>query len=234
MENRIAILGIALAAGLALAAAGAVSFSATAQQDQADSNQTPAYLYKLNQKYQDYENGVLKVKAGVGGAVAPLTWFFPRDGDIKAGETVTWYNPTSVAEPHTVTFTFEGELPTIDGPFIVSDAAEFTALPPGANAEPLSFPGENGTKVVVASNARAWSPTAIDAEGNVTYFPPNANITLTGTEQYVNSGFIWPAGLTPPGLPQIESFSVTFENEGTYDYICAIHPWMTGRINVTE
>jgi plastocyanin len=213
MKNRIAIVGIALAASLALV--GVVSFSATAQQNQTAGNESPAYLYKLNQKYQDYEDGVLKVRAGTGGPVAPLTWFFPRDGDIKVGETVTWFNPTGVAEPHTVTFTFGGAVPAIDGPFVVSNGTEFTALPPGVNAEPLSFPGENGTKVIVASNARSWSPTVIDADGNVTYLPPNANHTVTGTEQYINSGFIWPAGLTPPGLPEIESFSLTFENEGT-------------------
>ena len=42
---------------------------------------------------------------------------------------------------------------------------------------------------------------------------------MTGNELYVNSGWIWPQGAIPPGLPPITSFSVTFENAGTYDYI---------------
>jgi hypothetical protein len=36
----------------------------------------------------------------------------------------------------------------------------------------------------------------------------------------------------PPGLPPITSFSVTFENAGTYDYLCVIHPWMAGQVVV--
>ena len=232
MEKRFAILGIALAAGLALAVVG-FSFNAAAQQDQA-ADGSPAYLYKLNQRYNDYEDGVLKVRAGVGGAVAPLTWFFPRDADIKVGETVEWYNPTTVAEPHTVTFTFGGQLPAIDAPFVVSNATEFAAAEPGANAEPMTIPGEGGMNVVVAANARSWSPTVIGEDGEVTYLPPNGNYTITGTEQYVNSGFLWPQGQVPPGLPPTESFSVTFASAGTYDYICILHPWMTGQVNVTE
>jgi plastocyanin len=234
MEKRFVIAGIALAAGLIFAALGTLSFSATAQQDQAGS-ESPAYLYKLNQKYDgDYDDGVLTVRVGAGGAVAPLTWFFPKNANIKVGETVEWYNPTSVAEPHTVTFTFGDEVPAIDAPFIVSNTTEFAPLVPGSNVEPFSIPGENGTNIVVAANARSWNPTVIDADGNVTYLPPNGNYTITGTEQYVSSGFLWPQGQAPPGLPPIEKFSVTFANEGTYDYICILHPWMAGQVNVTE
>jgi plastocyanin len=55
---------------------------------------------------------------------------------------------------------------------------------------------------------------------------------MTGDELYVNSGWIWPQGAIPPGLPPITSFSVTFANAGTYDYICVIHPWMVGQVVV--
>lgn len=62
----------------------------------------------------------------------------------------------------------------------------------------------------------------------------NQNYTMTGTEKFVNSGWIWPEGLAPSGVPSISSFTNTFENPGTYDYICVIHPWMTGIITVTQ
>jgi len=235
MEKHFVLMGIAIAAGLVFAVLGTLSFNATAQQDQT-SNSSSAYLDKLNQKYDgDYEDGTLRVMAGTGGAVAPLTWFFPRDANIKVGETVVWYNPTSVAEPHTVTFLFGNEMPALDAPFtVVGNSTEFAPLPPGSNAEPVTIPGENGTNVVLAANARAWTSTVIGADGNVTYLPPNGNYTITGTEQYVNSGMLWPEGQTPPGLPQTETFSVTFASEGTYDYLCVLHPWMTGHVNVTE
>lgn len=56
---------------------------------------------------------------------------------------------------------------------------------------------------------------------------------MVGTEKYVNSGWIWPEGLAPPGVPPISSFSVTFEKPGTYNYICSVHPWMAGTIKVS-
>ena len=53
-----------------------------------------------------------------------------------------------------------------------------------------------------------------------------------GDELYVNAGVLWPEGAIPPGAPPVTSFSVTFENAGTYDYICEFHPCMTGRVIV--
>ena len=65
--------------------------------------------------------------------------------------------------------------------------------------------------------------------------PPclNAHYTMDGTESYINSGWIWPEGLVLPGAPPITSFTVTFDEPGTYPYICTVHPWMTGTVEVT-
>jgi plastocyanin len=30
-----------------------------------------------------------------------------------------------------------------------------------------------------------------------------------------------------------EVFTITFEIPGTYSYICLIHPWMTGQVDVS-
>ncbi|MDQ3884273.1 MAG: hypothetical protein M3239_02375 [Thermoproteota archaeon] len=37
-----------------------------------------------------------------------------------------------------------------------------------------------------------------------------------------------------PPFPPVSSFTVTFEEPGTYPYFCAIHPWMTGQVIVRE
>lgn len=37
-----------------------------------------------------------------------------------------------------------------------------------------------------------------------------------------------------PDLKKGETFAFTFEKTGTYDYICGLHPKMTGQIVVTE
>jgi plastocyanin len=83
-------------------------------------------------------------------------------------------------------------------------------------------------------NARAINPVTIDSTGeNVTYLQPNSNYTMSGTETYVNLGFMFPQQLSPPGSPAIEEFTVTFVNPGTYNYTCVLHPWMTGAVRVS-
>jgi plastocyanin len=56
---------------------------------------------------------------------------------------------------------------------------------------------------------------------------------MDGTESYINSGWLWPQGQVPPGAPPLTTFTVTFEKPGIYDYVCTVHPWMTGSIEVT-
>jgi hypothetical protein len=98
----------------------------------------------------------------------------------------------------------------------------------------LIIPGQNDTtaNTIIVANNRANSPVVIDAQNNATYLQLNANYTMTGDELHVNSGVIWPEAAIPPGAPPITSFSVKFENAGTYDYQCMFHPWMTGRVIV--
>jgi plastocyanin len=60
----------------------------------------------------------------------------------------------------------------------------------------------------------------------------NANYTLTGTEKYVNSGWLLPKGQEQIFPGSGNTFTVTFDKAGTYNYICAIHPYMSGSIVV--
>jgi plastocyanin len=83
-------------------------------------------------------------------------------------------------------------------------------------------------------NARAYNPAVVDSAGkNVTYLQPNSNYTLSGIETYLNSGFIFPQGQSPPGELPIEEFTVTFENPGSYNYVCVLHTWMIGNVVVS-
>jgi plastocyanin len=130
-----------------------------------------------------------------------------------------------------------------ESPYLIANGTELTpANPEEKNTEPLIIPGQpkngDGTPaaasndIIVAANARSTNPVVIDSENNVTYLPLNANYTMTEDELYVNSGWMWPEGQAPPGAPPIKSFSVTFADSGTYDYICLVHPWMTGQVVV--
>lgn len=177
------------------------------------------------------------VQAGGGNSTSPLTIFLPQNIQIKAGESVTWYNPTPVSEPHSVTFMKENKyFPDFAAPFSVPNSTEFQSLDSNSNAQPLFLLPPGGpphTKTVVTINARAFIPVVIDSSGkNVTFLPPNSNYTMDGSESYVNSGWIWPQGQAPPGSPPISKFTVIFEKPGTYHYICNVHPWMEGIVKV--
>lgn len=223
--NRYIIMAMAIAAGAVLIASAAVTTTMAQKEDR-----VPQELGK-NLKYMDYKDGVFKVRAGAGGATAPLTKFLPAVAHIKVGESVMWYNPTRVGEPHTVTFlTNQTNFADIAAPFVIEGNA--TSLVPGANAEAATMPGPDGKNVIVGINGRSLAPVVIAADGNVTHMQPNAPYTMKGDEQYVNSGWLWPDKLVPQGLPPITSFEVKFEQAGTYDYVCAIHPWMTGQVVV--
>src|ERR1041385_4455085 len=60
----------------------------------------------------------IKAHAGGGNATAPLIAFVPQTIQVKAGESVTWDNPSVVGEPHTVTFVLDNKTATgIVSPF---------------------------------------------------------------------------------------------------------------------
>jgi plastocyanin len=174
---------------------------------------------------------MIEVQAGGGNATGPLTQFIPEKVEINAGQSITWVNPTTVGEPHTVTFVLDNKTMTgVVSPLTVPNSTQFTPIPPGSNNQPVMMPGKN---VVIALNARSYSPTVIDSQGNVKMFaPPNANYTFIGTEKYVNSGWILPKGQEQLYPGSGNTFTVTFQKPGTYDYICILHPWMTGQVVV--
>lgn len=173
------------------------------------------------------------VMVDVGGNGSSWSSFTPQSVEIKAGDSVTWRNPMTVSEPHTVTFLKDQSFyppPAVPMP-ITFNSTDLKA-DPDANIDPLII-NQNGTKFVIVDNARHYNPVSIDSSGkNARYLPLNANYTLTGTEKFVSSGWMWPDGLAPLGAPPIKAFSVTFENAGKYDYLCVVHPWMTGTVIV--
>jgi plastocyanin len=169
-----------------------------------------------------------------GEATTPLAVFSPQKVEINAGESVTWTNPTRVAEPHTATFFLDNRTNAgIVAPFVVPNSTKFMTAPPGSNNEPiLMSDNQTGMSTVVAVNARTYNPTAIDSRGAVNFIKLNSNYSMTGTEKYVNSGWILPEGLEQQYPGSGNTFTITFEKPGTYDYLCVIHPWMTGSVRV--
>ena len=81
-------------------------------------------------------------------------------------------------------------------------------------------------------------------ETNECYIPEDLTINVGDTVEWVNSDTAahtvtsgspsdGPSGLFDSSLVMgSASYSFTFEEEGTYDYFCMVHPWMVGSITV--
>jgi plastocyanin len=175
---------------------------------------------------------VTKVEVGRGNASAIVDHFFPQTTEIKVGQSVMWYNPTQEAEPHTVTFALDNKTMTRPvAPFAINPSStQFMPIPPDSNNEPVKVPGKN--IVAVALNARSFIPTVINSQGSVKHFAPNAAYIMNGTEKYVNSGWLLPKGGEQEFPGSGNTFTVTFQKAGTFNYVCTLHPWMQGSVIV--
>jgi len=68
------------------------------------------------------------------------------------------------------------------------------------------------------------------------YIPESLTINVGQTVRWTNYDTVLHdvvgSGIESEYLKQGETFTYTFEQEGTYDYICTIHPWMEGEVIV--
>jgi plastocyanin len=201
------------------------------------------------------EEEVKEVQAGIGVGNAAIILFSPQQVQIKAGQSVSWYNPTPVPEPHTVTFLLNNNnnnnnnnnksyAADLTAPFTISNTTTSTTttnstqimpLIPNSNSEPLMTPNNNA---IIAMNKRAYNPVVVIEDSpttggkNVTYMKQNANYSMSGTEDYINSGWLLPKGQENLYPGSGNTFTMTFQKAGTYDYLCLVHPYMTGRVIV--
>ena len=224
---------LVLLIGLSLA----ISASVVVQTSVADSPEikpTASMSDNQSQKYYyDQETGMYKVKAGGGGARIVVMNYYPQNLEVHVGDSVKFYNPTKVTEPHTVTFILDKSyLPQFAEPYSISDKDAVKSLPTQINGEPLIVPMEKNATGVLGINARGFFPYVIDSSGNPKNLGPNASYSIDGSEKYVNSGWLVPKAFLDEIPGSSETFTLTFEKPGTYQYICVLHPWMSGQIQV--
>jgi len=176
-----------------------------------------------------------QVLIGGGNITYPFFGYNPQEVRIKAGGSVVWSAPSKAPlEAHTVTFVFNNKAMTdADVPFAVPSSTQFVPLPPNANSKPnIVTDGKNEMNTVIVSNAMSFAPAIKDAAGNAKTFPANTNFTITGNEQYINSGLLFPKGAEHRIPGSSNTFTATFQKTGTYGYICILHPWMAGIVIV--
>jgi plastocyanin len=175
----------------------------------------------------------VKVQAGGGNSTLPYTIFNPQSVQVKQGQSVMWYNPSKVGEPHTVTFALDNKTkPDLSATFAVRNSSSFMPMPPNSTSEPVIIPNSQNPSMstILGSNAIASNPVVIASAGNVTHLSHNAAYSVKGNEKLVNSGLIFPKGMGPPNGST--AFTLTFERVGTYNYYCILHPWQKGKVVV--
>ena len=122
------------------------------------------------------------------------------------------------------------------GSFLVLFAlvATFAATAPMAFAAEVSVPA--GTSVPGCEETNeCWNPNEVNVEvgGEVTWSNDDtaAHTVTSGTPSDSDSvGAIFDSSLLMAG----STFSQTFDEAGTIDYFCIVHPWMQGVIIVQE
>ncbi len=189
------------------------------------------------------------VQVGGGNVSYPFIGYSPQKIQINAGDSVTWTGVSKMEEPHTVTFVNNKALNTApDVPFMVSNSSRFIPVPSNANSQPTIMPSSsnnirssnidanknnnNGQVVIVGANERANLANVIDRNDHVTMLNPSKPVVINGTEKFVNSGIIVAKKFVDIYPGSTDSFTVTFNKLGTYDYICIYHSMMGGQVVV--
>jgi plastocyanin len=140
-------------------------------------------------------------QAGAGQDTVELLAFLPEKVRIRVGDTVTWK--------------FEGDLHTVaftTGTKPASLVIPSSQAPPGEVIPRGFLPVPGGPEGVTMVNPLWVFPTRKADQ-------PVEKYSGTG---FVNSGIMSRTALFP-GTPAIQTFSVTFDTPGTFQYLCLLH-----------
>jgi plastocyanin len=102
-------------------------------------------------------------------------------------------------------------------------ATYISRIPPGAAFEGNLFHYYPEDIAVPAGTTIAWFNDDPGQLHTVTSGTPDDE------EEEANSGRVFNSG----GIPYGSFFQYTFDEEGTFEYYCAIHPWITGTVSVS-
>ncbi len=184
--------------------------------------------------------------AGEPGAVAivDLT-FVPSVIEVESGTTVTWVNDDGV--PHTATATegafnsgvlMSGE--TFSQTFDTAGSFDyFCAIHPSmvgtvVVAEPTVSSANGDAVVDAAATATDVSIINVAFEPADISVPAGTTVAWTNDDPFDHTVTARDGAFDSGTMGADESFSQTFDSEGTYEYFCAIHPSMTGTVTVTS
>jgi len=131
-------------------------------------------------------------------------YFSPGTVTVKSGESITFkFNEANSMEPHTLTIVKKSELPTTGAQVENCTACQRYATAHLKN--PKAQPGQNNPIVHWTLNK---GKAGLDAVGDS-------------------------IAILPQGKHRSISIKVTAAPGTTLNFLCAVHPWMQGRIKVT-
>jgi amicyanin len=114
-------------------------------------------------------------------------------------------------------------------------------MQPGGIARRLLLRRALGAGVVVLISARAFAAAADGAQvviDNFTFSPTPLTVKVGGTVTWVNHddmphSVVFPTlKLKSHPMDTDESFAYKFDQPGTFDYVCGLHPFMHGQVVV--
>ena len=104
---------------------------------------------------------------------------------------------------------------------------------PNATITITSGSGASANSDCVSTND-CFSPNPISVTGGTLVIWNNSDsvshTVTSGKSSDTQTGSVFDSGLVKPG----QSYQRIFQNAGTYDYFCVVHPWMVGQISITS
>jgi amicyanin len=97
--------------------------------------------------------------------------------------------------------------------------------PASASATTADPPPQTGTAVAITDFK--FSPATLTV-------PVGTTVTWTNQDEEPHTVAAKDGSFHSPGMDTHATYSFTFATPGSYDYICSIHPFMTGTVVVTK
>ena len=148
--------------------------------------------------------------------------FFPNNLTVNVGgEPIRWVN--ELKEPHTVTFMPES---------LITKLSKFNDSSSVMNSILDSL--NNNSDTNLKAKLTPETQFLITNNNNKVSTPQknNDNITLNQSVSIFNSGIISPNNNNQNN--SLSDITINFSEEGVYRYMCLIHPWTTGTINIVK
>jgi plastocyanin len=137
--------------------------------------------------------------------------FSPGPLSVKSGDTVTWQNMIAEPEPHTISIVNAKDLPDTIGQVFNCGA-----------------PGTPCAEILACH-----FPQGFAMGGPPPVIVPTCGNASNGQLAAVGDSFLIPPPGIGPAAAQTVMAKITAPSGAVLHYMCAIHPWMQGEINVS-